>query len=120
MRSDSVDYCSAASRKFGKGKVSLFTCCRVGLAAFEEYEAAVAVVGSEDRFEIEGVALTGSPNVGRHDDEAGGRVAETPLQHGCVAIEIKEQRRDFFLKSVEIKGVGGHNDAGDFFGGRPK
>jgi|SRR5208282_1076 len=92
----------------------------VGLAAFEEYEAAVAVVGSEDGFEVQRVALMGLPDVGGHYDEAGGSVAETALENGCVAIEIEQQRRDLFLKSVNVERVGGRDDAGDFFGGGPE
>jgi len=81
---------------------------------------AVAVVGGEDRLEVEGLALVLLPDLGGHDDEAGWRVAETALQNGSVAIEIKQQRRDFFLKSVQEERVGGRDDAGDFFGGGSK
>ena len=78
------------------------------------------MVGSEDGFEVEGVALMGLPYAGGHDDEAGGSVAETALENGRVAIEIEQQRRDLFLKSVNVERVGGCDDAGDFFGGGPK
>ena len=78
------------------------------------------MVGSQDRFEAERVSLIGLPYVGWHDDEAGGRVAETALENGRVAIEVEQQRRHLFLKSIKIKRVGGRGDAGDFFGGGPK
>ena len=78
------------------------------------------MVGGEDGLEVEGLALVLLPDLGGHDDEAGWRVAEAALQNGGVAIEIKQQRRYFFLKSIQVERVGGRDDAGDFFGGGPK
>ena len=78
------------------------------------------MVGGEDWFEVEGLALMSLPDLSGQDDEAGRRVAETATQNGSVAIEIEQERRDLFLKSVKVERVGRRDDAGDFFGGRPK
>ncbi len=89
----------------------------VGLAALEEYEAAIAVFGSQHGLEVERVALMHFPEVGGDDDEAGRRVAETALQNRSVAIEVEQKRRDLFLKSIKKQRIGGRDYAGDFFSG---
>ena len=63
---------------------------RVGLAALDEYEVAVSVVGGQNRLEVERLALTRFPNLRGHDDEARRRVAETAAENRRVAIEIEE------------------------------
>jgi len=81
---------------------------------------AVAVIGSEDGFEVECVALVSFPYVGGHYDETGGCVAETARQNWRVAIQIEEERRYLFLESVQVERVGGRDYAGNFLGGGAK
>jgi hypothetical protein len=63
---------------------------RVGLAALDEYEVAVAVVGGQDRLEVERLALMLLPDLSGHDDEARRRVAKTAVENRRLAVEIKE------------------------------
>src|ERR1700735_4113741 len=93
---------------------------RVGLAALDQDEVAVAVVGGEDGFEVQRLAFMLLPNLCGHDDEAGGRVAGAAVERGRVSIEVEQERRDFFLESVKIERVGGRDDARDLFGRRAK
>jgi len=81
---------------------------------------AAAVVGGQDRLEVERLALMSFPGVCGHDDEAGRCVAQAPIEHWRISIEIEEERCDFFLKSIQVEWIGGSDDARDLFSGRPE
>jgi hypothetical protein len=81
---------------------------------------AVAVVGGEHGLEVERLALMRLPDLSRHDYEAGRRVAEAAVQHRSVAVEIKQEGSDLFLKSIQIERVARRDDASDLLGGGAK
>jgi len=74
------------------------------------------VVRGEDGFEVQRLAFVLLPDFGGQDDEAGRRVTEAAVEHGRLPIEVEQERRDFFLESVKIEGVGGGYDARDLRG----